>query len=289
MFKSTALFAFLAVLMAASLACSSSGVPTPTPNLIDTMVAQTLTVIQSQNTQPGIPVTGLETATPTITAPLPTFSPTATLSPTPFFTATPLVPQISVSVPTNCRVGPGKVYDRVGALLVGETTEVYGRDLIRNYWYVRNPDSSNGFCWLWGEYATLVGNTQALPIFTPPPTPTPVPGFEASYAGLDSCVGWWVEIRLKNTGGIDFRSMSLSVLDKATNTVVAVDTNTFTNLNGCNTSDSRKSLASGDKFVVSSPLINYDPTGHKLRATITLCSDDGVNGTCITQVVNFKP
>jgi hypothetical protein len=41
--------------------------------------------------------------------------------------------------------------------------------------------------------------------------------------------------------------------------------------------------------VVSSPLINYDPTGHKLRATITLCSDDGVNGTCITQVVNFKP
>lgn len=288
MFKSTSLLASMAVLMVASLACNSSGVSTPDPNLINTLVVQTLVAIQSQNTQQVIPVTGLETATPTISPALPTLSPTATLSPTPVFTVTPLVPQISVSVPTNCRVGPGKIYDRVGALLVGETTEVFGRDLIGNYWYVRNPDSSNGFCWLWGEYATLAGNTQALPIYTPPPTPTPVPGFEASYAGLDSCVGWWIKIKLKNTGGIDFRSMSLSVLDKATNTVVAVDTNTFTNLNGCNTSESRNSLASGEKFVISSPLFNYDPTGHKFRATITLCSDDGVNGTCITEVVNFK-
>ncbi|HSM70610.1 MAG TPA: SH3 domain-containing protein [Anaerolineales bacterium] len=289
MFKSTSLLAPLAVLVIASLACSSSGVSTPDSNYINTSVAQTLIAIQSQSTQPAIPVNLLDTVTPTITSIPPILTPTATLSPTSVFTVTPLVPQISVSVPTNCRVGPGKVYDRVGALLVGETTEIVGRNPVGNYWYVRNPDPGQEFCWLWGEYATLVGNTQTLPIYTPPPTPTPVPNFEASYAGLDSCVGWWVEIKLVNNGGIDFRSMSLRVIDRDTDTVVSVGTDMFANLNGCNNSDSRKALASGEKFVVSSPIFNYDPTDHKMRATITLCSDDGVNGTCLTKVVEFKP
>ena len=53
--------------------------------------------------------------------------------------------------------------------------ETIGRDLNGNYWYIRNPSSSNGYCWLWGEYATVTGNVGALPVFTPPPTPTPMP------------------------------------------------------------------------------------------------------------------
>jgi hypothetical protein len=63
----------------------------------------------------------------------------------------------------------------------------------------------------------------------------------------------------------------------------------FVNLNGCNTSDTKNVLAPGEKFVVSAPAFAYDPTGHKLRATITLCSEDGVNGTCVTRVVEFTP
>jgi len=186
-------------------------------------------------------------------------------------------------------VGPGKVYDRVGALLVGEVTEVFGRDLVGNYWYVRNPDSNGGFCWLWGEYATLAGNIQALPVFTPPPTPTPVPAFTASYSGLEFCTTWWVEIKLENTGGLTFRSISLAVVDTDTKTTVSIADNNFTNLNGCNTSDSRNALASGEKFVVSSPPFSYDPSGHKMRATVTVCSEDGVKGTCVTEVIEFKP
>ena len=288
MFKSAPTLVFIAALMLASLACGVSGVSTPDPNFINTMVAQTLVAIQSQSTQPVIiPATVTSTFTPQI----PTASPTITLTPTPVFTATPSVPMISVSVPTNCRVGPGKVYDRVGALLVGEFTQVYGRDSIGNYWYVANPDASGGFCWLWGEYATLAGNIQALPVFTPPPTPTPVPAFVADYSGLESCTGtgWWVEIRLENTGGIPFRSILMAVADTATNTTVSVSENKFTNINGCSSSDSRNVLSPGEKLVVSSPPFGADPTGHKLRATITLCSETGVNGTCVTQVIEFKP
>ena len=62
-------------------------------------------------------------------------------TPTPVFTSTPGIPLISVTVATNCRVGPGKVYDRVGALLVGQVAEVVGRNLNGNYWYIRNPNT----------------------------------------------------------------------------------------------------------------------------------------------------
>jgi hypothetical protein len=283
--------ASVVLLVIASMACSSTGVSTPDPNLINVAVAQTLSAIQTQTAQFIIPNAGATpTPTSTFTPPAPTSSPTITLSPTPIFTSTPLVPLISVSVPTNCRVGPGKVFDRVGALLVGQVTEVIGRDLVGNYWYVRNPDDSNGFCWLWGEYATLSGNIQVLPIFTPPPTPTPVPAFVASYSSLESCNNtWWVEIKLENTGGITFKSILMSVADSATNTTVSISDNKFTNVNGCNTSDTRNTLVAGDKLIESSMVFSYDPSGHKLRATITLCSEVGVNGTCVTQVIEFKP
>jgi len=230
------------------------------------------------------------TLTPTLTE-----TPTQTLTSTPIFTSTPVVPQISVSVPTNCRVGPGKVYRMVGALLVGEVAEVYGRDPTGQYWYIRNPDASSGYCWAWGEYATVVGNVAFLPVYTPPPTPTPTftptpsPDFVAAYTSLDTCVGWWVEFSLKNTGSITFRSLGITVRDRDTDVVLANFTDGFTDINGCLTSNSRDTLAPGKTHVVSAPAFNYDPTGHRLRATIILCSDTGQSGTCVTNAINFKP
>jgi len=237
---------------------------------------------------------------PTLT---PTFTetPTQTLTPTPIFTSTPLIPQISVSVPTNCRRGPGKVYQMEGALLVGEVAQVYGREATGRYWYIQNPDSSSGYCWVWGEYATLTGNTAFLPVYTPPPTPTPTftpvptvtstpsPGFEASYTSTDTCAGWWVEFALKNTGSYSFKSMGITVRDLDTDVVLANFTDSFTDIDGCLSSSSRDSLAPGKTIVVSAPAFNYDPTGHKLRATIILCLETGQSGTCVTKTINFKP
>ena len=287
MSKLTPITAAVVALLIASLACATPtvSVSTPDANSISTTIAQTIAVALTQTGQPGIPVTG---GSPTSTF-TPTFTPTATLSPTPIFTATPLVPQITVSVATNCRVGPGRIYDRVGALLVGEVAEVFGMNPTGEYWYIRNPDRGSEYCWLWGEYATLVGNLSALPVYTPPPTPTPVPAFEASYDGLDTCVGWWVDIRLKNTGGIAFRSVSITIRDLENNTVLAMSADNFTNIDGCTGSSIRDVLNTGDSRVVSAPAFTYDPTGHRLRATVTLCSNTGVSGTCVSQVIEFKP
>jgi len=252
------------------------------PNAINTSIAGTVSVGTTQTAQAF-----LDQASPTPSLVPPTATPS--LTPTPEFTATPSIPLISVSVATNCRVGPGRIYDRVGALVVGEVAEVVGRDFASNYWYIRNPDVNGGFCWLWGEYATLVGNTVALPIYTPPPTPTPIPDFTAEYYKLETCVGWWVDIELQNTGGVTFRSVSVTVRDTDTNTVVSLAEDEFTNKNGCSGSRTDANLDPGDTHVVSAPLFVYDPTGNDLRATITLCSDRNLNGLCVSKVINFTP
>lgn len=279
MFKLNPILGAAVILMIAALACTTSSVSvaTPVPGMLDTAVAQTVVVLLTQTAQP--PVTGLES---------PTFTPTVVLSPTPIFTATPAIPLITVSVDTNCRFGPGKVYDFTGALLVGEVAEVYGMDPTGNYWYIRNPDG-DGYCWVWGEYASLVGDPSILPVYTPPPTPTPIPAFEASYDGLETCVGWWVDIRLKNTGGVSFKSVSITLRDTTNNMVLAMSTDGFTNNDGCLSSTTKDNLHPGGTHTVSAPAFNYDPTGHEIRATVTVCSDKGIKGTCVSQAIEFKP
>ena len=284
MLKFSSILGAVTVLLIASLACSTqvSTVPTLDPNSINTSIAGTVSVGTTQTAQAFI---DLASPTPSLVPP----TATPSLTPTPEFTATPSVPLITVSVATNCRVGPGRVYDRIGALLVGEIAEVVGRDSAGNYWYIRNPDRPDGFCWLWGDYATLVGNTGALPIYTPPPTPTPIPDFTADYDGLDTCVGWWVDIELENTGGVTFRSVSITLRDTDTDTVVALSADGFTNNNGCSGTNTHDNLDPGGRRIVSAPTFAYDPSDHDLRATITLCSNKGLNGLCVSKVINFTP
>jgi len=125
---------------------------------------------QAQET-PAAPI-ATNTQQPTDTTE-PTMTPTNTVTPTNTMTSTPETPRVSVSVDTNCRSGPAKIFDWLGALLVGETAEVVGKSSEGDYWIIKNPDAA-GNCWLWGYYASVTGPTVALTIFTPPPTPTPL-------------------------------------------------------------------------------------------------------------------
>ncbi|MBL8103473.1 MAG: hypothetical protein JNM02_13140, partial [Anaerolineales bacterium] len=133
-----------------------SGDTTPTPDLVLTVTAQA-TLLQP----------GAFTATPGFTS---TPGPTSTAE----FTPTPSVPEVTVSTNTNCRTGPGTQYDLVGGLLVGQKAVVVGKNTSTGYWIINNPGQS-GTCWLWGQYATVSGNTAGLTEYAIPPTPTPSP------------------------------------------------------------------------------------------------------------------
>lgn len=310
MSKTTLIIVSAAGLLLAFLVCAGFGAviyrATLAPQIMETNFAQTMSVALTQTAQSQFIspiVQASNTPPPTVTPPItftpgaPTITPsaTATLPPAILFTPTPSVPQISVYVDTNCRVGPGKVYDRVGYLLVGQVSEIYGRNPAGNYWYIRNLNKTTDYCWLWGEYATVSGNLSALPVYTPPPTPTPMPNFAASFAGEDTCcgkdgcTGWWVDIRLENTGGITFRSMTLTVRDTDTEISQTLYSNGFTDNDGCTDTVTYDSLSPGGRRIVSSPAFAYDLSDHELRATITLCSNTNQSGTCITEVIEFEP
>ncbi len=163
------------MLVAGALACNlSTASPTNVPaGQAETAIAATvkarvaLTALSEATEVNTSDSAGTAVSEETATVPSPLA--TATLAKTP----TPPVPMLSVSLNTNCRTGPGRSYDYRGALLIGEAQEIVARSSVPNYWYITNPDRPGEFCYLWGEYATVVGNTEALPEFTPLPSPTP--------------------------------------------------------------------------------------------------------------------
>jgi hypothetical protein len=287
------------LLLATSQACAPALPATPDPNAINTAIAQTGAAL-TQTSLADVPVTGDETPTATATAiivasPTPTVTavpPTATqaLSPTPILT--PGVVQVYVTVPTNCRTGPSIEYTRVGGLQLDQVANVVGRNATGDYWIIRNPNRATETCWLWGRYATVVGDTGPLPVLTPPPLPTPVPGFAASSEGVEICTetgSWWVDIALENTGGLTFQSFFMGVTDTVTGAELFLYRDNFIDRDGCNVEEDQGDLDPEDRLIVSSPSFNYDPTGHRMRARITLCSSPGQSGTCVTETFDLTP
>ena len=276
-----------AILFLFIMACNLPQVAPPA-DTTNASTAAALTVAAAINNQPQpSPIPSATNPAPVTVAD--TFTPFPTLSPAPVFTSTSSVPLVSVSVDTNCRVGPGKAYDRVGGLLVGEKVEVIAKDPTNQYWYVRDTEAPGGFCWVWGYYATVLGNTSIIPVFTPPPSPTPAPSFELSYAGIDSCVGWWAELRIKNTGPVTFRSYSLSIKDRTLNITLPASGDGFTDIDGCLASGIIGELAPDDVYILSSPIFVNNIVNHNMRATLTLCTQFGQGGTCVSQTIDFKP
>jgi hypothetical protein len=296
------IYFLIVVLLFVGLACAGVPVLIPDTGAVSTSAAETVIAGFTQTHEIlSATVEVVSTMLPTLTQ-TETPTPTQTLTATEAFTPTPLVPLISVSVPTNCRNGPGKVYDMVGALLVDKFVEVYGRDPTSNYWYIRNPDANTEYCWVWGKYATFIGPVLLVPVYTPPPTPTPTftpsptatptpfSAFKAEYTNMDSCNGsWWVEVKLKNTGSLPLKSVDVSAKDITTGTVFENLADGFINMDGCLAKTTKDVLGSGDTYLLSAPAFNYDLTGHEVKVTVTLCSETGQKGACVTRKVEFIP
>jgi hypothetical protein len=282
--RSSLIYPLIIGLILTGLACILPGLSIANPNAISTSAAQTVVAQLTPS-----PITfGTFTPAPTL-RPWPTFTATETPSPIIFPTFTPSYSFVSVSVATNCRSGPGMVYDVLGYFIVGETAQVYGRGTSGSYWYIRNPDDPSGFCWISGKYAALSGNLSGIPIYTAGPTPTSLPNISINYAGLDSCQNWWTEFNLANNTSNTYKSVSITVFDSVTNNSVVKITDGFQNQNGCLVFVTQTTLGPGNSLVVSAQPFGYDPTGHKLRATIKLCTKKGLSGSCISSSIVLTP
>lgn len=109
------------------------------------------------------------------------------------------------------------------------------------------------------------------------------------YCGIEPAVPWFIEITVTNTGAFPFLSFQTTVEDTVTGKSATADSNTFTDWKGCVADIQQSDLASGESGVVSSGLLGDDPEGHKINATIKLCTENDLGGNCITKSISFTP
>jgi hypothetical protein len=221
--------------------------------------------------------------------------PTLTSTALPTFTMTPSKPMLTVSQNTYCRTGPGSEYDLVTTVVVGDQVEVVAKDPYSSSWYIRNPDNPYGYCWVWGQYATVTGNTDIIPIFTPPPTPpptftpTPTADFSVAYKALSTCVQFYVKFSIVNTGSVTWESVETKVTDLVTSVTVTQSKDKFEEWNLCAAGIHQSDLTPGESGEAWGGMFAANPTGHNMQATIKVCSQNALAGTCLSKTINFTP
>ncbi len=115
------------------------------------------------------------TATATPTSIFPTETPTAAFTAVPTETPSPTIeptPTIPIAWPSdkgvNCRLGPGTEWVTIGALLVGETANIQGRNGDSSWWYVVTKGNPGSPCWVAASVTITAGNLANLAVINPP-------------------------------------------------------------------------------------------------------------------------
>lgn len=297
-------FVLLVFVMTLLSACSLPGsVGAPTQISVDAIYTAAAETLQAQLTQSAaeqppteIPPAQPPTDTPPPPEAIPTDTPTPEFTDTPAFTPTPTRPMIGASVNTNCRKGPSKLYDPpVGVLRIGDKVEVHGRNPDRSWWYIQNPGKEGQFCWVWADTTNVEGDSSALPVVEPPPlpptptyTPTPDIEFDPSFDNVHNCGGDpYAIFELDNTGGVAFESMRLVIVDLDDDDEIYDDDSNapFMGAGG-------ECPPGGDTFPANKTFwvggnIEDGGSGHKAEATITLCTQNNLKGTCVKEDVKF--
>lgn len=281
----TTLFQLFCLSMAATLALSACNLPVSSataeiPSSVQPMIAATATL--------DLAATGtrqaelLPTGTPTLTA-------TETALPEPSATPTQEVPKATVNRETNCRTGPGGLYDLVATYQAGLELDVIATGLAGGYWFIRNPEKPEEQCYLLAQNVTVSGDTSTLPKLTPLPSPTSAPFFEASFKKFDTCQGGdFVTFTVENTGSATFRSAYIRVTDTKANKSVEHALNAFDLYAGCTLAKNIAPLEPGGIGYVHSPTFTWNANQDKLRAAIMLCTEKDLKGACVTRTLDVK-
>jgi hypothetical protein len=177
----------------------------------------------------------------------------------------------------------------------GQKAEINGRNSDRSWWYVAIPGKANQFCWIWNGNVNVEGDTSGVQVVTPPPIPitatfTPKPDvrFDPSFDNIHDCGGEpYAVFEIDNIGDNDFESMSLKIEDTDDDDTIFEDSSDdpFMSAPGeCPEGDD--TLKDGDTAWIAGD-IDDGESGNDGLATITLCTQDGLKGVCVTEEVDF--
>lgn len=285
----------LGTLVLAILACALPGSSLPPTPTAENSSARALVATQAALAALPSPTFSPEPELPTET---PQPSPTATETPLPVgvfptetATATPVPVLAEVMKETNCRTGPGGMYELLATFQPGTQLEVSARDLGGGFIVVKNPEKSGEECYLLVNNVKLSGGEVAvLPQYTPLASPTAAPSFEVKFKKFDTCKGdVLTQFIVVNLGSVPFRSAYIKVTNLKTGQAAEQVVNAFDLTTGCIIAQNIAPLEPGATGYLSSPVFKNDPRGNKLRAVIQACTEKSLKGTCVVTTLEIKP
>lgn len=197
---------------------------------------------------------------------------------------------ISAKYDTNCREGPDTQYPIMGHFIRGQSSEVNGTNSLQTWWYIKNPDNPNDYCWVWGETTFIEGDTGDVSVVPPPPPPPPGPDFDLAYHEFITCYGTdVVSFKVENTGDVNLESMTILVINTDTQQQLFWDTMSnkpfWPNYNDCGATWSY--IEPGDVAYIGAPIITSGQLGDDGYARIKLCEEESLKGRCVENIAEF--
>jgi len=231
------------------------------------------------------------TSTQTIYTDTPSSPPTSTqvsIQTTPTLKTDALL--ISANLDTNCREGPDTIYPVFGHFLRGQTSEVQGSNTSQTWWYIKNPDNPEGYCWVWGETTYVEGITNEVAIITPPPLPPPGINYTATFSHIEDCGSIPVAVfGIENTGTLKLESLQMLIVDITKGGqlywIPLLNQPFWSSKTSCNRDWNY--MDPGDYAYVGGELLHAGILGHKAQAKINLCSEENQDGQCMEKTVQF--
>jgi len=255
-----------------------------TAKIVATQEQQTAIAKATEATQEAIP--------PVSTQEIPDVEPTSQeeqVNSTPTELSEKLI--ISANLNTNCREGPDTDYAIVGHLNRGQTSEVEGTNTYQTWWYIKNPENLEQYCWVWGDTTYVEGDISDLRVVTPPPPPPPGPNYDATFVGYSTCDEYiYAVFEIENTGATDLQSMSLLIINTTKEHQLH-----FTSMMNRPFSSDRKAcmrnwgyMEPGDIAYIAGDIVTSGYLGDEAQAQIKLCENDSLKGRCVDNIVNFE-
>lgn len=194
---------------------------------------------------------------------------------------------VYAEVDSNCRAGPSPDYERLGYLLIGESSELLGRNSASTWWYINEPRRTGIECWVWAGSTHLEGDASQAPIIKTRAKPVTDTSSDAVFSlggiKLIKCGGNRTAIvNVKNTGNKRLESAWLRVNDVTQGSVISGPTISNTPFRNSQKDCTALGdhLNSGESRYIGASLESQNITNHKIQMDVKLCNGESLSGAC---------
>jgi hypothetical protein len=109
------------------------------------------------------------------------------------------------------------------------------------------------------------------------------------FTKIETCATYSMEFKVTNTGSKTLQSYTIVAKDLSEHTQQTSSSTVFSIREDCAVDEEIGFVDPGKVGYAYANNFTYNPSGHSMEATITICSHDDQTGVCATRVVKFKP